>query len=159
MRPASPSVPLPPPSDEASVIRRKSWQQRVRVSDRVQTCWAGIRIKVARMTATIKLDGNWNRSQLANSAPPLSGTDSTISPSARMSACLERIACHPQFVDKTVSQGTQTPIGLALTSDFSSVARSALWAREGVGVGGRLQKFIASSRRLLGHSVGFGIGT
>ena len=33
---------------------------------------------------TIKLDGNWSSFQLANSAPPLSVTDSAIAPSARM---------------------------------------------------------------------------
>ena len=36
------------------------------------------------MTLTIKLDGNWSSFQLANSAPPLSVTDSAIAPSARM---------------------------------------------------------------------------
>ena len=36
------------------------------------------------MTLTIKLDRNWNSFQLANSAPPLSVTDSAIAPSARM---------------------------------------------------------------------------
>ena len=36
------------------------------------------------MTLTIKLDGNWNSFQLANSAPPRSVTDSAIAPSARM---------------------------------------------------------------------------
>ena len=33
------------------------------------------------MTLTIKLDGNWSSFQLANSAPPLSVTDSAIAPS------------------------------------------------------------------------------
>ena len=37
------------------------------------------------MTLTIKLDRNWRSFQLANSAPPLSVTDSAIAPSARMS--------------------------------------------------------------------------
>ena len=46
--------------------------------------WAEARIKIARMTLTIKLDGNWSSFQLANSAPPLSVTDSAIAPSARM---------------------------------------------------------------------------
>ena len=46
--------------------------------------WAEARVKIARMTLTIKLDGNWSSFQLANSAPPLSVTDSTIAPSARM---------------------------------------------------------------------------
>ena len=46
--------------------------------------WAEARVKIARMTSTIKLDGNWSSFQLANSAPPLSVTDSAIAPSARM---------------------------------------------------------------------------
>ena len=49
-------------------------------------CWAEAPIKIARMTLTIKLDGNWSSFQLANSAPPLSVTDSAIAPSARMEA-------------------------------------------------------------------------
>ena len=40
--------------------------------------------KNTRMTLTIKLDRNWSSFQLANSAPPLSVTDSAIAPSARM---------------------------------------------------------------------------
>ena len=36
------------------------------------------------MTFTVKLDGNWSSFQLANSASPLSVTDSAIAPSARM---------------------------------------------------------------------------
>ncbi len=50
-----------------------------------QTRWAEAPIKIARMTLTIKLDGNWSTFQLANSAPPLSVTGSDIAPSARMS--------------------------------------------------------------------------
>ena len=46
--------------------------------------WAEARVKIARVTLTIKLDGNWSSFQLANSAPPLSVTDSAIAPSARM---------------------------------------------------------------------------
>jgi hypothetical protein len=49
-----------------------------------RVCWAEARVKIARMTLTIKLDGNWNSFQLANSAPPLSVTDSAIAPSARI---------------------------------------------------------------------------
>ena len=49
-------------------------------------CWAEARIKIARMTLTIKLDGNWSSFQLANSTPPLSVTGSAIAPSARMLA-------------------------------------------------------------------------
>ena len=47
-------------------------------------CWAEARIKIARMTLTIKLDRNWSSFQLANSTPPLSVTDSAIAPSARI---------------------------------------------------------------------------
>ena len=46
--------------------------------------WAEAHIKIARMTLTVKLDRNWSSFQLANSAPPLSVTDSAIAPSARM---------------------------------------------------------------------------
>ena len=42
------------------------------------------------MTLTIKLDGNWSSFQLANSAPPLSVTDSAIAPSARMQQLLRQ---------------------------------------------------------------------
>ena len=48
------------------------------------TCWAEARLKIARMTLTIKLDGNWSSFQLANSAPPLSVTGHAIAPPARM---------------------------------------------------------------------------
>ena len=48
--------------------------------------WAEAPIKIARMTLTIKLDGNWSSFQLANSAPPLSVTGSAIAPSASMLA-------------------------------------------------------------------------
>ena len=46
--------------------------------------WAEAPIKIARMTLTIKLDGNWNSFQLANNTPPLSVTGSVIAPSARI---------------------------------------------------------------------------
>ena len=46
--------------------------------------WAEARIKIARMTLTIKLDRNWSSFQLANNTPPLSVTGSVIAPSARM---------------------------------------------------------------------------
>ena len=49
-----------------------------------ESCWAEARVKIARMTLTIKLDGNWSSFQLANSAPPLSVTDIAIAPSTRM---------------------------------------------------------------------------
>ena len=53
----------------------------------VADCWAEAPIKIARMTLTIKLDGNWSSFQLANSAPPLSVTGSATAPSARMRSC------------------------------------------------------------------------
>ena len=46
--------------------------------------WAEARLKIARMTLTIKRDGNWSSFQLANSALPLSVTSSAIAPSARL---------------------------------------------------------------------------
>ena len=52
----------------------------------LRKCWAEAHEKIARMTLTIKLDRNWSSFQLANSAPPLSVTDSAIAPSARMIA-------------------------------------------------------------------------
>ena len=45
--------------------------------------WAEARVKIARMTLTIKLDGSWSSFQIANCAPPLGVTDSAIAPSAR----------------------------------------------------------------------------
>ena len=48
------------------------------------SCWAEALLKIARMTLTIKRDGNWSSFQLANSALPLSVTSSAIAPSARM---------------------------------------------------------------------------
>ena len=72
-------------------------------------CWAEARLKIARMTLTIKLDGNWSSFQLANSAPPLSVTDSALAPSARIASLtkfdalsLQKIwagtACNPFIV-------------------------------------------------------------
>ena len=46
--------------------------------------WAEAPVKIARMTLTIKLDGNWSSFQLANNTPPLSVTGSVIAPSARI---------------------------------------------------------------------------
>ena len=51
-----------------------------------QRCWAEAPVKIARMTLTIKLDGNWSSFQLANNTPPLSVTGSVIAPSARILA-------------------------------------------------------------------------
>ena len=50
----------------------------------LQRCWAEAPVKIARMTLTAKLDGNWSSFQLANNTPPLSVTGSVIAPSARI---------------------------------------------------------------------------
>ena len=47
---------------------------------------------------TIKLDRNWNSFQLANSAPPLSVTDSAIAPSARIGTQLVERRFRPQTI-------------------------------------------------------------
>ena len=59
--------------------------QTVPVSKLACISWAEAPVKIARMTLTIKLDGNWSSFQLANNTSPLSVTDSIIAPSARMS--------------------------------------------------------------------------
>ena len=64
--------------------------QTVPVSKLACISWAEAPVKIARMTLTIKLDGNWSSFQLANSAPPLSVTDSAIAPSARMGRARHR---------------------------------------------------------------------
>ena len=61
-----------------------SWEAVEELAGACKACWAEARVKIARMTLTIKLDGNWSSFQLANSAPPLSVTDSAIAPSARI---------------------------------------------------------------------------
>ena len=61
-------------------------------------CWAEAAIKIARMTLTVKLDGNWSSFQLANSAPPLSVTDSAIAPSARIGTQLVIRRFGPQTI-------------------------------------------------------------
>ncbi len=66
-----------------AAARRRAWRS-----------WAEALIKIARMTLTIKLDGNWSSFQLANSAPPLSVTGSAIAPSARMGT-LSRLCGSP----------------------------------------------------------------
>ena len=62
----------------AGMALSKLWRTRV------SSCWAEARLKIARMTLTIKLDGNWSSFQLANNTHPLSVTGSVIAPSARM---------------------------------------------------------------------------
>jgi len=71
-------------------------------------CWAEAPIKIARMTLTIKLDGNWSSFQLANSAPPLSVTDSAIAPSARMYSRCNYENKINLVTNKSCLQGTST---------------------------------------------------
>ncbi len=60
--------------------------------------WAEARIQIARMTLTTRLDRTWNSFKLASSAPPLSVTDSTIAPSARMPVnCEARLHSYAQL--------------------------------------------------------------
>ena len=59
---------------------------RVALQGQANRGWAEAHEKIARMTLTIKLDRNWSSFQLANSAPPLSVTDSAIAPSARIAS-------------------------------------------------------------------------
>ena len=57
----------------------RGWQfSGTTLGDARAASWAEARVKIARVTLTIKLDGNWSSFQLANSAPPLSVTDSVI---------------------------------------------------------------------------------
>ena len=65
-------------------------------------CWAEARVKIARMTLTIKLDGNWSSFQLANSAPPLSVTGSAIAPSARIP--FHELACFFAYKEKSAAR-------------------------------------------------------
>ena len=59
-------------------------KQKASKTETTSEHWAEARLKIARMTLTIKRDGNWSSFQLANSALPLSVTSSAIAPSARM---------------------------------------------------------------------------
>jgi len=68
----------------------------------VPKCWAEAPIKIARMTLTIKLDGNWNSFQLANSAPPLSVTGSATAPSARMLYFRRLGLCRPGLCQEVI---------------------------------------------------------
>jgi len=75
-------------------------------------CWAEARIKITRMTLTIKLDRNWSSFQLANSAPPLSVTGSAIAPSARMSKFERTSSAECSCVDRRLRHDQQTCLSL-----------------------------------------------
>ena len=78
---------------------------------KVYICWAEARIEIARMTLTIKLDGNWSSFQLANSTPPLSVTGSAIAPSARMvGACAFHVLTGLEHAHNHVCIGALQPL-------------------------------------------------
>ena len=84
-------------------------------------CWAEARIKITRMTLTIKLDRNWSSFQLANSAPPLSVTDSAIAPSARMFGH-ERAAVSRQRLNNSMASLLQLQEPWCNPTSFRSLA-------------------------------------
>ena len=71
-------------------------------------CWAEAPVKIARMTLTIKLDRNWSSFQLANSAPPLSVTDSAIAPFARMAVPRRQPWCASPCLPGACSAASRT---------------------------------------------------
>ena len=85
---------------------RATERQRDRETERwkLENCWAEAHEKIARMTLTIKLDRNWSSFQLANSAPPLSVTDSAIAPSARMTR-YSLLRAHICYMPRVRSEG------------------------------------------------------
>ena len=91
----------PVAQDEAEKAQSGVWlgwgwagDEVLEVRARLRVRWAEARIKITRMTLTVKLDRNWSSFQLANSAPPLSVTGSAIAPSARI-AWLVDMQCMP----------------------------------------------------------------
>ena len=115
-------------------------------------CWAEAPIKIARMTLTIKLDRNWSSFQLANSAPPLSVTDSAIAPSARMFG-QERVAASHQSLSNPMASSKAWALQHALRkptnirTDMSKMvaqmfALATVWKRI-VGTQGSLKNCIS----------------
>ena len=79
------------------------------------------------MTLTIKLDRNWSSFQQANSAPPLSVTDSAIAPSARIQ--LFGVPVRPKQIDLRASLvlgcNTSTHVLEALTQCLAKQATTS----------------------------------
>ena len=73
-------------------------------------CWAEALLKIARMTLTIKRDGNWSSFQLANSALPLSVTSSAIAPSARMESLASSLARAPAHLRAPVLHASSVSV-------------------------------------------------
>ena len=82
--------------------------------------WAEALLKIARMTLTIKRDGNWSSFQLANSALPLSVTSSAIAPSARIPFPTQSIG-GPQ-VHRMTGCSTCTPPQNHLSGEASAMS-------------------------------------
>ena len=59
-------------------------KQKASKTETTSEHWAEALLKIARMTLTIKRDGNWSSFQLANSTPPQSVIDNAIAPPARI---------------------------------------------------------------------------
>ena len=74
------------------LVLAETERKRMMTTDKVRILLRRSPINIARMTLTIKLDRNWSSFQLANSAPPLSVTDSAIAPSARMAETVVHLA-------------------------------------------------------------------
>ena len=75
----------------------KSPQRKTAAGDMLD--WAEAHTQVARLTLKIKLDRHWNSFKLANSALPLSVTDSAMAPSARMPVnCEARLHAYAQML-------------------------------------------------------------
>ena len=72
--------------------------------------WAEALLKIARMTLTIKRDGNWSSFQLANSALPLSVTSSAIAPSARMESLVSSLAHAPAHLRAPVLHASSVSV-------------------------------------------------
>ena len=62
--------------------------------------WAEARVKIARLTLRIKLDGSWSRFQLASSAPPLSAVSLWLRVNAPTRYCL-LMRLHMFHIDMT----------------------------------------------------------
>ncbi len=96
-------------------------------------CWAEAPVKIARMTLTIKLDRNWSSFQLANSAPPLSVTDSAIAPSARMAVPRRQPWCASPCLPGACSAASRTAstlLGLLRAGRLKALPRRATVAAD-----------------------------
>jgi len=71
-------------SKEILTWQDAEWRDIMAPSTFKCVCWAKVHQQNARMTLTIKLDRTWSCCQLANSAHPLSITDHSLDPPARV---------------------------------------------------------------------------